>query len=418
MKGKLLVLTPRFPFPLYGGDVLRIYKLCEALKRNWDITLVSICQDRAELRQPLPTDNPFAVVHRVFLPRWRSYFQAALAVLTGRSLQIAYYRSRNFHKLVRALALRQDAMLCHLIRMAPYARDFAGQKYLELTDYTPLTYRRANSLGRSWGSLRRLAYLLEERRVERSQNAMVGSFDCVSVISELDKTFFVRSSNIAPERVLVFANGVDVNFRKETSSEEASARLVFIGNMTSMPNADAVQFFVKEVLPIILGVHPAVRVRLIGRMTRRLTREMSGQKAVEVIGTVEKLAVATEGCHVGICPVRAGAGVQNKVLEYMALGLATVTTSVGAEGLDVRRDEHVLIADDAREYADCVIRLIEDRALRSRLRDSARNLVETTYTWATQLRPAVERIRLANMGLSSERDLRAVRFSDDERVTR
>jgi glycosyltransferase involved in cell wall biosynthesis len=386
-RASLLVLTTRFPYPLYGGDVLRIYRLCEALKDAWSITLASICQSRLEMDQELPPGNPFAEVHRVFLPKICSYFRVFGALSSNLPFQLAYYSSPRFARLTSELLLRNDAILCHLLRTAPYAGQFGGRRFLDMTDHLPLTYDRSNKIRGGLRSLLRLAYRIERDRIDLAQNHIARKFDTVSFVSEIDRSEFLESSRMSPDRVVTLPNGVSLEDHPYLADRSGS-RLVFVGNLLAMPNADAVCYFVGSVLPLILRAHPATSLKVVGRVDRKVSRRLSRNGTVEFTGSVTSLADATRDCVIGLCPVRIGAGIQNKILDYMALGLATVTTSVGAEGLKGAAGQHYLVANSPTDYASAVISLLRDSIHRQRIALAARTLVAEHYSWSLQMKEA------------------------------
>jgi len=383
MPHRILVLTPRFPFPLYGGDVLRIYRLCEALPHHFQLTLLSICQTRAEMETPLPEGSPFSEVHRIYLPKWRSYINTLLALVTGQSMQTAYYESREFARAVSRLQGTHDLLLCHLARTAPYAKDFKGPKALELTDFIPLTYARSNKLKGKNLSMRRLIYTLEQRRVEKAQNELARDFDLVTFVSEVDRAMFLASSGMPEGKVVTFSNGVDLQERP-FSEVRAGKTLVFIGTLKAMPNADAVSHFIVDVLPAIRRHDPEVKLRVIGAVDEKFKARFESPH-VQFTGPVPDLARAAEDCVIGICPVRIGAGMQNKMLDYMALGLPAVTSRVGAEGLDGSDGSTFVVASTPEEFADTILSLLQDEGRRRELAQSARMMIEANSSWSARL---------------------------------
>lgn len=391
---RLLVLTPRFPYPLYGGDVLRIYRLCESLSQHFRLTLLSICQSPAEMNTELPSDSPFSEVHRVLLPKWRSYANALKALASGQSMQTAYYTSAAFRRTVQHLAPDHDVMLCHLARTAPYARGFDGIKVLELTDYIPLTYARSNAINGKGLSLRRLIYTLEQDRVDRAQNALAPDFDLISFVSDVDRAMFLESSGMDSGRVATFGNGVNLRERPFTPRREGKS-IGFIGTLKAMPNADAVAHFVTQVLPLIHRVDPDVRFKAAGAVDEGFRAKYEGSH-VEFTGPVPDLAQAVSDCAVGVCPVRMGAGVQNKMLDYMALGMPAVTTRIGAEGLEGQDGDAFMVADDPQQMADAILALLADAPRREQLAHRARALMESRYSWAGRLAELPSRILTAS----------------------
>jgi len=393
MTQRMLVLTPRFPYPLYGGDVLRIYRICEALS-GFQLTLLSICQTKEEMEAELPQDSPFAEVHRVFLPKWRSYLSALKALVTGKSMQVAYYTSDAYAAAVEQLQGSHDAVLCHLVRSAPYARAFSGKRILEMTDYIPLTYARSNALKNKSLSLRRLIYTLEKERVDRAQNDLAPTFDLITFVSDVDSEMFRQSSKVPKERIATFSNGVSIEDRP-FKGRRTGKTLAFIGTLKAMPNADAVTHFIRAVLPIVARSEPDIRLKVVGAVDDKFKARFQDCPQVTFTGPVSDLAGAVDDCVVGICPVRIGAGVQNKMLDYMALGLAAVTTSLGAEGLDGAAGSEYLVADEPEDYANAVLSFVRDTPLRERFALAGRKMIEDTYSWETRLSGLPDRVARA-----------------------
>lgn len=394
MPNRILVLTPRFPYPLYAGDLLRIYRLCESLQDSFSLTLLSICQTRAEMEAPLPEGSPFAEVHRVYLPKWRSYLNTLWALVTGRSMQLAYYSSSAYAQALSRLQDGHGFMLCHLARMAPFADHFSGTKVLELTDFIPQTYARSNALQGKSLSLRRLIYTLERDRVERAQNCLAPKFDLITFVSDVDRAMFLESSGILPGKVATFGNGVSLHERPFRQGR-CGKTLAFIGSLKAMPNADAVSHFITRVMPIIHRSQPDVKLRVVGAVDKKFKADHESSH-VQFTGSVPDLAHSVEECVLGICPVRIGAGVQNKMLDYMALGLPAVTTPIGAEGLkNPGGGAAFLVADGDNEFATTIVSLLNDMPLRKQLAQTGRHLMEAAYSWEGSLATFPERILAA-----------------------
>lgn len=391
MKPRLLVLTPRFPYPLYGGDVLRIYRLCEALKGSFRLTLISMCQTQSEMDAQLPDDSPFETVHKVYHPKWRSMANAFWALGTGNSMQVAYYASGAFQALVTDLRDDYPYLLCHLARTAPYAAGFQGVKILELTDHIPLTYARSNALDGKFLSLRRLAYTLEQGRIDAFQNDIHDGFDLISFVSDVDRQMFLESSGASPDKVVTFGNGVDLNERP-FQRDRVGKKIAFIGTLNSMPNADAVSYFLSDILPIIRRSEPEAVLKVVGKVDDGFKSRFENQ-AVEFTGAVADLAKAVSDCVIGICPMRIGAGVQNKMLDYMAMGLPVITTQIGAEGLDPAA---FVVASTSSDFANETLSLLEDKSRRFELADAGREIVDNGYSWDARLGNLASRIMAAS----------------------
>jgi glycosyltransferase involved in cell wall biosynthesis len=385
----LLILTPRFPYPVVGGDRLRIYQLCRALASRYRLTLLSLCDTREEMTMVLPQDGVFARVERVFLPRWRSWLNCALALPTYTPLQIAYYRHAGFRRRALALSAEHDAALAHLIRIGDAIKDAPGVKFLEMTDTISLNYQRIRSTRLAKDDLRSRVYSLEAGRLFAYEQAIVDHFDHSFLVSAVDRQYLFSDDPARLRRVSVFSNGValeEMPYQFDTNGRD----IVFIGNMFSLQNLDAAKYMATDILPLVRRTHPEACLRLVGRIQPEHAAELRTLGGVDVTGEVPDVVTAARGGGVGVCPLRLGAGVQNKVLEYMALGLPTVSTTMGLEGFHAQPGRDLLVADNAAAFAAAVVRLLEDRAGAEAMARAARRYAEASHSWRTMLAPLLE----------------------------
>lgn len=391
VKKKILVLTPRFPYPVIGGDRLRIYRLCQALSQEYELTLLSLCDSDAEMTMPLP-DQVFTRVERLRLSFWRRAWNMIKALPSRRPLQVAYYACPAFNARARELLEQHDATLAHLIRAGDGIRDIPGVKFLEMTDAISLNYQRVSAARGGMFDWRRLIYRFEAKRLLQYEKAVVNSFTHTFLVSEIDKDFLFRNEPASLSRVSVCSNGVDVAALPYHFVHEARD-IVFIGNLQSLQNFDAAYFFATEVLPIVRANYPDVRFRVIGRIRPDSVRQLSQLPGVDISGEVSDVAVAASGAALGVCPVRLGAGVQNKVLEYMSLGLPVVSTRLGLEGFAAKPGRDLLVADSPEEMAAAVCLLLEDRLAAASQARCARDYVEQQHSWDAMLSPLVSTVR-------------------------
>jgi len=388
LRPRLLILTPRYPYPVIGGDRLRIYFISKVLSAHFRLTLLSLCESKAEMTSPLPEDGVFDHIERIYLPKWRSRLSSMLALPTRTPLQNAYYRSTKFRERTRALAPEHDGVLAHLIRTGDAIRDLAQPKFLEMTDAISLNYARVGRERRTSADLRSQIYRIESERLEAYERTVVDDFDHSFLVSSVDREFLFGQQPERLARVSVASNGVDLS-GLPYSFWPTNGDLVFIGNMTTLQNLDAVQYMAREVLPLIRHQQPTVRLRVIGRIGPHERAQLEHIDGVVVTGQVDNVAVAAHGGAIGVCPMRLGAGVQNKVLEYMALGLPTVSTSIGLEGFHARDGIELAVANDPEAFATRVLQLLEDRAAAGAMARAARAYVEGRHTWEAMLQPMV-----------------------------
>lgn len=378
VKRRILVLTPRFPYPAVGGDRLRIYQICKQLSSEFELSLLSLCESEEEMDAPLQNDGVFARVERVFHGKWRR-LTGCLRVLPSRTpFQVGYFRNALFEKRVQQLAIQHDCLLAHLIRTGPYITQFKLPKVLEMTDAISLSYRRTAEYAQP---IKAAFYRIEANRLLNFERKIAQQCDLCVLVSDVDRNFLFPSG--AHSNVLVCSNGVDsqaLPFRFQPDAQ----MIIFIGKNSSSPNMDGILFFVKEVMPLVRARVPQARFKVIGQISAEFRRKLE-TLGVLVTGTVPNIAEAATGASVGVCPLRIGAGVQNKMLEYMALGIPAVTSPVGLEGLEAVSGVHLMTATKPEEWADQVVKLLQDRDLARSLAVAGRRLVEAQHSWPSQI---------------------------------
>jgi glycosyltransferase involved in cell wall biosynthesis len=387
-KKKLLVLAPRFPYPVIGGDKLRIYHLCKALSRQYSLTLLSLCETREELDCALPDDGVFDRVERIFLSKARSYVNTLLALPTRTPLQVAYYRSRAFAAAVSRLLPAHDGALVHLVRCAEYVRKSDKPRVLEMTDAISLNYSRVKQLRNARG-LRSRVFSLEAKRLLDYERAIVDDFDLSVLVSATDKDYLFPAQSAG--KVMVCSNGVDLSGLPFSVRTMASRILVFIGDMRTVQNQDMCHYFAEDVLPL-LRRRADYRFRIVGSIAPALAEQFRAHEGVEVTGRVASVADAAAEGAIGVCPMRIGAGVQNKILEYMALGLPVVATALGYEGLGASSGQDLLIANTPQEFVDRIEWLTANEAGALEMARRARTFVEQEHEWGRMVAPLLGKL--------------------------
>jgi glycosyltransferase involved in cell wall biosynthesis len=182
----------------------------------------------------------------------------------------------------------------------------------------------------------------------------------------------------------VVPNAVDVEHHRRQPGHPRpdGDTLLFFGSLGYAPNLDGILHFLDRIWPAVLARRPATRLEIVGPgAPPALLARRSAQ--VELIGFVEDLRPRLAGAAAVIAPLRLGGGTRLKILEAMAMGRPVVSTSLGAEGLEVRDGEELLLADEPAEFAGAVVRLLEDPRLGERLGRAARARVEQRYSWRT-----------------------------------
>jgi glycosyltransferase involved in cell wall biosynthesis len=225
----------------------------------------------------------------------------------------------------------------------------------------------------------RLIAALELRRTRAYEGRVLRRVDRVAVTAPEDAA--ALRSLAPPAQVDVIPNGVDLEHFRPLAAPPEPATLVFSGKMSYHANATAVLWFVRHVLPAVRARHAGVRLRIAGSDPPPAIRALGRDPAITVTGHLPDLRTAFAGATAAVCPVTVKVGIQNKILEAMAMGLPVVTTRQGHSGLGAVAGRDLLVAADAAAFAAGVCRLIEDRTLRAALGRAGREYVETHHRW-------------------------------------
>ena len=376
---RLLVLAPRFPYPLDKGDRLTVFNLVRHFSRFHEVALVTFTepdQDPADRRH---LEGSASIIETVPLRPMPAYLRAIVGLTRGRPLQVGYYRSPVMAERVEQVLreFRPHLVYAHTIRMAEYLVDEKRPRILAMQISMRLNYGRLSRHHRS--RLRRLVYRVEAWRAGRYEARMARRFDRCLLISAAD---VAALGDPRPDNVVINPHGVDHrHFTSTGPGPEEEGRIVFTGNMGYPPNADAIEWFVDEILPLVRDDLPGVRVSVVGADPLPSVRALAADSSVTVTGRVSDLRPYLDRAQVAIDPLRVGAGLQNKVLEAMAMGVPMVVTSVANEGIGAEPGHHLLVADTPEEFAREVVTLLGDRDLRTRMGEAARRFIVEEWTW-------------------------------------
>ncbi len=380
---RILFLTGRLPYPPDRGDRLRAYHFLRVLSQAHPITLLSFIGDARETAHigPLrPFCEDIQLVHR---GQWQSVMTTGLNVWRPLPLQSLYYRSTVMQEAVDHVLARRhfDVIYVHLFRMAQFV---AGRnrpyRILDLTDAISSEIERSLPYrDPKW----RLIYRLELPRIRRYEREMARRFDETWLISEAERRQLMIDD--ADEKVLVVPNGVDYARFHPSGRHPHEPKMIFVGHMSVFHNVDAAEQLVHEILPRIRAVVPSARLDLVGAEPAAEVKQLSTTPGVRVLGHVADLNAALNDAAIFVAPLRFAAGIQNKVLEAMAVGLPVVTTSYVNNGLEAEDGRHLLIADEPAAFADAVCRLLHDASLRQALGQSGREFVRRHYRWESVL---------------------------------
>jgi glycosyltransferase involved in cell wall biosynthesis len=225
------------------------------------------------------------------------------------------------------------------------------------------------------------------------EQRMLPLFSRSLVCSQEDRKYLMA---MGVQNVELLPNGVNIDsFSPQGSTDIVPNRILFTGNMDYAPNIDAVQYFVTEILPLVLEKNPAVEFVVAGQRPVKAVLDLASDR-VKITGFIPNLADEYAKAHVVVSPLRIGAGTQNKVLEALAMHQAVVCSQVGFAGLGLENGKGILMADNPQEFAQHVLNVLANESLRTELGETGGEHVRETFAWsavANQLIQHFEKIQ-------------------------
>lgn len=368
---RVLFVAPRFPYPPLQGDRLRAYEILRHLHERHTITLVAPDQPgAAQIAAQLCTHwEPVAT------PRVASLLHTARALLSPTPLQVAFFCPPALRARVRQLLQHgsYDLLHLHTARVAPVADGTTIPAVVDFIDALSLNMRRRAE--REHG-LARMLFTQESQRMARYEQQLLDRLAGATLVSAADRAALGNHP-----RLHVIPLGVDLLHFGYRETERDPATIIFSGRMAYFPNADAAQYLARQILPLVQREVPEAQLRIVGADPPAAVQELAHLPGVHVTGYVADLAAELQRATLAAAPLRAGTGMQFKVLEAMACGLPVVATAQVLAGVAAQDGQHALAAEAAPQLAAAIVQLIRQPSLRITLARAAHRLVEELYTW-------------------------------------
>ena len=387
----LLFLAQRIPYPPDKGDKIRSFSVLKHLARSWRIHLGCFVDDPADGAGAAALAEYCADVRCLPLDRRLATLRSAPALLSGRSLSELFYRDRRMTAWVgRTLAqVRPDAAYLFSSVMGQYLA--AGPRPRRVVmDFVDVD---SDKWGQYAGTTRwpmSAIYRRESRRLLAFDRGVAARADASVFVSPPEAALF---KTLAPESAVTthaIANGVDHAYFSPDPTPPSpfppDARpIVFTGAMDYWPNIDAVGWFAAECLPLVRQSVPGASFAIVGNAPAPAVRALAALPGVTVTGRVPDVRPYLAHAAAVAAPLRVARGIQNKVLEGMAMGRPVVTTSRGLEGIDAVPGRDLLVADDAPGVAKALVRVLGEPALAAALGAAGRRRIVEAYSWDDKL---------------------------------
>ncbi len=380
---RIFVLLSRIPYPLEKGDKLRAFHQIKVLSEKHEIILCALNPlPKADKQKAFEQLQPYCrSINFIDLPVFGRAVNILRACFSGFPLQSGYFYNRLADRKIKALIAeyQPDHLFAQLSRTARYLMDIPIKKTLDYQDaFSYGLKRRADKSG--W--LIKPVFRLEYKRMEAFEKEIFDLFDQKIIISEQDRDLIPHPEKLS---ITVIRNGVDMEFFHPLSRKK-SQEIVFTGNMKYPPNVDAAQFLAREIMPLVWQKKPETRLLLAGASPSKKVRNLRNEK-IKVSGWMDDIREAYAGSNIFIAPMRMGTGLQNKLLEAMAMKIPCITTPLANAALKAKEKEEILTGKSAKELADALLLLLGNRALCQKLSEKAFVFVKQNYHWKIATAP-------------------------------
>ena len=384
------MVSQMLPYPPNTGALQRIFNLLRSVSSEHEIHLVTFYQ-KALLGNSHTLDECADAVRkycrslRVFeIPSDGHPFRFGRLLLFNLASPAPFsvwrFRSDSMLEAVRESLGSEKFDIVHIetLALAPYAMLATGTPKVVVHHNveSSLLFRRSSN---EKNPLARLYLWWQAHKLQSYEKKRLADFDVNIAVSEIDAEGL---SELSPgARIRVVPNGTDTEFFRPLDIPRRK-ELIYAGAMTWYPNRDAMEYFCAEILPLVKERVPDVQLNIIGRSPGPvLERFGANDPAVNVLGFVDDIREHMGRAAVYVVPLRVGGGTRLKILDAMAMGKAVVSTTVGAEGLELGEGKNIVLADTPGDFADRVVELLENDGLRDSIERNARATAEARYSW-------------------------------------
>lgn len=383
----VLYLVHRVPHPPDKGDRIRSYHLLRYLARRANVHLACLADEPVSAETTAALEGLCARVAIVPLGNWSRWLRAPGSLLGGRSISEGVFYSPALVEVLRGWGRGTSfhVALASASSMVPYLRLDELRPVPAVVDLMDVDSQKWLDYAAAERGFRARLYETEGRRLRELEQTLPTWARAVTLVSDAEADLFRRFCSW--EGVHAVTNGVDLDYFRPADPAPPEDGCVFVGALDYRPNIDAACWFAKEVWPAIRRRHPDARLRLVGRRPVPDVTRLARVPGVEVVGQVPDVRPYVAASAVAVVPLRIARGIQNKVLEAMAMAKPVVASPQGLNGLGSRLDLPALTASERAEWVEHVVRLLNNPDLRRQLGAAGRDYVEAHHDWDHCLEP-------------------------------
>ena len=402
MKQPLLFLCHRIPYPPNKGDKIRSYHLLRYLNQHYRVFLGAFIDEESDWDYAGKVEELCEECFFVALNPSKARVKSLSGLITNNPLTLPYYANNQLASWTKKIVIEQaiKRVIVYSSAMAQYVLDPELDFERRLIDFVDVDsdkwrqYAAKKRWPMSW------VYRREADRLFQYERSVADHFDVSLFVSSAEADMFRKLSPHAKEKVSFYNNGVDTDYFSPDRDypnpyPEGTLPLVFTGAMDYWPNIDAVVWFSQKVFPDIRRINQNARFYIVGSKPSEVVRQLEKQAGVVVTGRVEDVRPYIAHAVAAVAPMRIARGIQNKVLEAMAMAKPVLVTSKGLEGIRAFDGEELFVADDEIEFERLICDVLDRKC--SSLGKAARDRVCNDFTWERSLPKVVSLLKRDNV---------------------
>ncbi len=372
----IVFITSRFPYPITKGDQLRVYFQLKSLSTNNKVHLIAL-NEKDILVEQIEALSFCESIHVFKIPKLSRILSSAKCFFNSNPFQVGYFYNSSIknktHKLITEI--NPDYIHSHLIRTAEYVKDIQNiEKSIDFMDAFSIGMKKRGDIEKN--PIKRAFLKSEYMRLKKYETKMFDYYTRSAIISQQDADFITNPSS---EKIEIVPNGVDFDsfFPKKM---EKVYDICFMGNMSYPPNVEAVRYTMEKIYPILRKKRPEIMFLVAGANPAPYIRSLHSEK-IHVIETFNHISDSIAISKVMISPMVVSIGLQNKIIQAMAMKVPNVVSKAANNAIKAKNNEEILEAGEPVEYVTAIIRLLDDKNIYDRISKQAYEFVHKKYDW-------------------------------------
>jgi glycosyltransferase involved in cell wall biosynthesis len=382
---KVLIFDEWFPWPLDCGKKIRTYNLLKRLADKHQIIYLAYAnmpKEQEGVNEIAKWCYKVVPIEDTRITRWSLpfYFRVFMNMFESVPFSTAYHVNSKFeHVLLREIAKESpDLVQCEWTNLAPY---------LNRIKNVPTIISSHNIESEIWGRfemnntslLKRIVGRQQTKRIEKLERYWYNKVDCCIAVSDYDRNIIEGYG----ARAYTVENGVDIDYYTAYRGQCNPGELVFTASFDTFSNQDGAEYFIEKILPDILSFDSSVKLTLVGKNPPKKLYDLAGKYSnVTLTGTIPDVRPFVSSAEVCVVPLRIGGGTRLKILEAFAMNKPVVSTSIGAEGIEIENGNNIVICDDPKEFARKVLMLLHDKEMQLRIAKEGFCFAKMKYDWS------------------------------------